>query len=134
MTRFALLPLAAFLAGCVQSQPARHAGPDRAAVVQAIASAAKQVNRCYRSPKVPTSGKRIITRLRVRVAPDGTVSGVPVVLSQSSVTPENQAWAPRMAEAASLAVIRCSPLHLPAELHQGGWDEFELIFSPRLLA
>jgi hypothetical protein len=39
-----------------------------------------------------------------------------------------------MAEAASMAVIRCAPLHLPAELYRTGWGEMDLTFSPQALA
>lgn len=114
-------------------------GPPQAVVAgaaagQSIASAAAQVRRCYRDPAVPSAARRIVTRLRVRYAADGTLIGLPLVASQQGVNAANQAYAERMAEAASLAVIRCSPLRLPAELHRGGWDEFDLIFSHAMLA
>ncbi|WP_380872887.1 hypothetical protein [Sphingomonas sp. DBB INV C78] len=105
-------------------------GPDRAAVARATQIAAHQVKRCYRHPKVIRSARAITTTLRVRYAADGTLIGLPEVARQSGVTPENAAQAGRMAEAASLAVLRCQPINLPAELHQNGWDEFELTFSP----
>jgi hypothetical protein len=95
-----------------------------------MASAADQVRRCYRSPR---GGPRSIgTRLRVRLNQDGSLAGLPVLLSQSGVTPTNRMFAARMAEAASLAVIRCAPLRLPAQYYVQGWQEFELIFSPRV--
>jgi hypothetical protein len=105
-----------------------------AAAGQAVAAAAVQVRRCYRDPAVPSAAKRIVTHLRVRYGPDGALIGLPSTVSQQGVTAANQAYAERMAEAASLAVIRCSPLRLPPELHRGGWDEFDLIFSHTLLA
>jgi hypothetical protein len=118
------------LAGCAR--------PERPAVVIAIrgavSAAAAQVRRCYRDPVVPSVGKRIVTHLRVRYSPDGTLLGLPRVLRQEGVTPENAAYAERMAEAASLAVMRCSPLALSRRLHRGGWDDFELIFSHAALA
>jgi hypothetical protein len=120
------------LAGC--ARPVAEAGPNQAAVSGAISSAAAQVKRCYRSPRVPSSARRIVTRLRVRYAADGTLVGLPRIVSQSSVTPETQPWAGRMADAASLAVIRCAPVRLPAELYVGGSYEMDLIFSPAVLA
>lgn len=93
-------------------------------------AAAGQVKRCYRSPRVPTAGRRIVTHLRVRYSADGMLEETPQVLSQEGVTAENQAYAQPMAEAASMAVVRCTPLRLPAELHRGGWDNFDLTFSP----
>jgi len=68
----------------------------------------------------------------VRYAPDGSVIGVPMVLSQSGVTPDNAMFADAMATAAIESVVRCSPLHLPPELYAFGWSSFELTFSPAL--
>jgi hypothetical protein len=119
-------------AGCAAlPQPA---GPDPLQVSAAIGAAAEQVKRCYRAPRVASAGKQIATRLRVRFAPDGSLAGLPSVVGQTGVTAVNRAYASRMAEAASLAVIRCAPLHLPPELYESGWDELDLTFSPRRLA
>jgi hypothetical protein len=107
---------------------------DIARVRAAIDSAAAQVKRCYRHPGVPSAGRTISTRLRVRLAPDGALTDVPQVVTQSGVTPDNQAFAGRMAQAASQAVMRCAPLRLPAELYAGGWNEMDLTFSPAVLA
>lgn len=97
-----------------------------------IADAAAQVKRCYRSPRVTSDGRRITTRLSVRYAPDGSVLGLPTIVSQSGVTPENRMYADDMAEAAIASVVRCSPLRLPAELYALGWQAFELTFSPAM--
>jgi hypothetical protein len=96
-------------------------------------AAADQVRRCYRQPRVPAAGKRIVTRLRVRFAVDGRLVDTPLLVSQQGVTPENSPYAESMAEAATMAVIRCAPLRLPPELHHGGWDSFDLTFSPRAI-
>lgn len=104
------------------------------AAARTIQSAAVQVKRCYRTPRVAHAAKQIVTRLRVRYAADGTLSGLPTILSQSGVTPANEAYSGLMGEAAVLAVIRCSPLKLPPELYARGWDEFELTFSPVVAA
>jgi hypothetical protein len=82
---------------------------------------------------VPSAGRRIVTRLRVSFSPDGMLAATPELVSQQGVTPENRFYAGPMAQAASMAVIRCSPLRLPAELHRGGWDSFDLTFSPKVL-
>ena len=105
-----------------------------AAAGEAMVSAAAQVRRCYREPQVPSAAKRIVTHVRVRYGPDGVLIGEPWIVAQQGVNPANQAYAGRMAAAASLAVIRCSPLRLPAELYRGGWDEFDLTFAHALLA
>jgi hypothetical protein len=106
------------------------AGPDPRLVVRATASAADQVKRCYRSPRLGRDARQIATRMRVRFAPTGELVGMPVLLSQAGVTPSNRPFAAAMAAAAASAIVDCSPLRLPPELHGGGWDEFDLTFSP----
>ena len=108
-----------------------HPDPEMARV---IAIAADQVRRCYRAPPGQRGGRGIVTILRVSYAPDGTLAELPVVLAQRGATADNIAAARNLAEAASLAVIRCVPLHLPAERYRGGWDSFDLTFSPKAVA
>jgi hypothetical protein len=125
----AAVALAGAAAACTAaSSRGAFAGPH--VPTEIMASAADQVRRCYRNPR---GGPRSIgTRLRVRLNQDGSLAGLPVLLSQTGVTSANRMFAARMAEAASLAVIRCAPLRLPAEFYAQGWQEFELIFSPRV--
>jgi hypothetical protein len=106
---------------------------DRERVLAAIESAASQIKRCYRHPRIPSSGRRIATRLRLHFSPDGSLTGIPTVVDQSGVTEDNRAFAGRMAEAASQAVMRCLPVKLPPDLYAGGWDEMDLTFSPAML-
>ena len=115
---------------------ARAQGPrvDLAKVRAAIDSAAAQVKKCYRHPGVPSAGRSISTRVRLRLSPDGGLLDVPMIVTQTGVTPDNRLFAGRMAEAASQAVMRCAPLRLPSELHAGGWEEMDLTFSPSVLA
>jgi len=138
----AALPIA-LLAGCVTPaatpvgvRPEHRAvpRPDPRVVARLTDSAASQVKRCYRSPKIAKSARQITTRLRVYYAPDGQLASLPVLVAQAGVTDANRAHAAAMAEAAMLAVVRCSPLDLPRELYQAGWDEFELTFAPRTFA
>jgi hypothetical protein len=128
MRPFTLLPAALLASGCV---PATQAPIVATAVPEtALAEAARLVQRCYRSPRIASNGRQIVTRLRVRLADDGQVAGLPVVVLQDGVTPANQPFAGRMAEAAIAAVIRCAPLRLPASYYQNGFTEFDLTFSP----
>lgn len=115
------------------SSPAA-ARPDPKMVERITATAAVQVKRCYRAPKLAKSARQISTRLRVYYAPDGQLATLPVLVAQAGVNESNRAHAAAMAEAAMLAVVRCSPLSLPPELYQAGWDEFELTFSPKTFA
>jgi hypothetical protein len=117
------------LAGCVTLD--NEARVDSVIVDDLLEQAATQVKRCYRAPRVPTRAKQIITRLELKLNEDGTLAALPAVVAQDGVTPDNSSYAPRMAEAASLAVIRCAPLKLPPE-HAGLWSNIELKFSPRM--
>lgn len=133
----ALLPLA--LASCMAprvSVESRRApvGPDPQQVARAVARAADQVKSCYRSPKLNHTARQIVTVLHVSYTPEGNLATSPAVRSQAGITEENRIYSGRMARAAIEAVERCVPLRLPPELYKGGWDEFDLTFSPRGLA
>jgi hypothetical protein len=97
------------------------------------ADAARQVRRCYRTPAIASAGRQIATTLRVRYAPDGSLIGLPVIVDQSGVTALNRPYAARMAEAASLAVIRCAPIRVPRTFVRDPWNEFDLSFSPQAM-
>ena len=117
------------LAACVHApEPEVRVDPVIANAV--LASAAAQVRRCYRSPSTSSAARRIITRLAVRFNADGSLAELPLVIGQTGVDADNGAEAPRMAEAASLAVIRCAPLRLPPEQYALIWHSIELTFSP----
>jgi hypothetical protein len=131
-----LIILVCPLAACAPTPP-RHVlphAPDSPVMVQAMNEAARQVRRCYRSPRVATLGRRISTQLRVRIAPDGAIAGLPTVVAQSGVDGTNQAYADRMAQAAIESVLRCAPLVLPAEAYRGMTITMDLTFSPTLEA
>ena len=127
----ALLACLGFAAGCA-SLPGPAA--TRAQFDSALATAASQVRRCYRSPRVSFRGRQIVTRLRVRFLPDGQLGGLPTVIWQDGITPDNALYAPRMAEAAIAAVLRCTPITLPQALYRDGPLEFDLTFSPHAAA
>ena len=130
-SRVAPLLLVAALAGGCAALP----GPPRQVQVeQALRSAAQQVRRCYRSPRVPSAGRQIVTRLRVRLTPEGELAGLPILVRQSGVTPSNRNYAEPMAEAAIAAVMRCAPLRLPPDLYARVWSVFHLTFSPLAVA
>ena len=136
-TALALLLIAAF-GGCNDVRTAGlyrrlPAPPNAAAVEAAVSSAAEQIRHCYRSPPVSSRARQIVTRLHLRVTPQGELADLPQIVFQTGVTPETEAYAPTMAQAAIAAVMRCAPLRLPQEVYQGGWDEFDVTFSPRAL-
>lgn len=120
------LLLAALLGGCGPLPAPR---PSHSEVDAALRSAALQVRRCYRLPRVSSGGRYIVTRVRVRLTPEGELAGLPSVLMQQGVTPANQPYAEPMAQAAVEAVMRCAPLRLPPRLYLHGWRDFDLTFS-----
>ena len=123
-----------FALACSGCAPLPYALLHPAGTSEALATAAEQVQRCYRPPKGGHVVRSIITRLRVRYNADGSLVGLPVLLWQKGVTADNRAFAGRMAEAASLAVMNCAPIRLPPEYYRSGWDYFDLTFSPTAVA
>jgi hypothetical protein len=123
-----LLAPAILISACAGPPPPAPA----AAHDQVSAAVAAQIRRCYRMPRIPSAGRRIVTRLLVRYGPDGTLVGLPLLVRQEGVTAENQRYSGRMAEAATQAVIGCSPVSLPEEPARD--SEFYLTFSPQLSA
>ena len=93
-------------------------------------STAKQIQPCYRSPKITGAARTISTRLRVRYGPDGALIGPPELVSQVGITDTNRLYAERMAEAARMAVIRCAPVRIPAAFAAYPVNEIDLTFSP----
>lgn len=125
-----LLPATLLLLGACVSTP-RQSGPDPALVRRLAQEAADQVKRCYRRPKVSSDARQIVTRLKVKFTQEGQLAQVPEIVSQRSVAPGAERFAPAMAQAATLAIIRCTPIKLPPEAYAGGWEELEFTFSPR---
>lgn len=126
ITPMALLALP--LSAC--AQPSHPVRPPSPAALAASSAVAEQVRRCYRAPRVPSSGRNIVTRLFARYTADGMLVGLPLLVSQQGLTSESRPYASRMAEAAKLAVMRCSRVRLPEELGKRRGSDFLLTFSP----
>lgn len=105
-------------------------GPQMAGLAAAIAA---QVKPCYNVPSGGADAARIVTILRLRFARDGSVSGTPTVVDHEGVTSSNQSYVRQMDDAARRAVLRCAPLKLPADLYEGGWEDTEFVFNPRVM-
>ena len=129
--RFAVSLVLAAGACAPLAAPGPTAAPaPRVRVQEVLDVAAAQVRRCYRSPRVASAGRQIVTRLRVRFTGDGQLAQLPVVVAQEGLTEGNRAYANRMAEAAIEAVLRCAPLRLPPGLEARRSIAFDLTFSP----
>jgi outer membrane biosynthesis protein TonB len=103
---------------------------DLAGLVQAIR---QQVKPCYVIPTGGEGSDSIQTVLRLQFRKDGSTATPPSVVEQSGITVANRGYAKQMADAAKRAVLRCSPLDLPADLYEGGWEDIEFVFNPRAM-
>lgn len=102
--------------------------------MRGLASAiAAQVKPCYVIPTGGADAASIVSIMRLRFNPDGSVDGKPSVTDHQGVTGTNQSYVRQMDDAAIRAVLRCSPLKLPPELYEGGWEDIEFTFSPRAM-
>lgn len=125
-----------FLKGIADTQSASKSTAPRAAAIGAremaglAAAIAAQVKPCYSPPAGGSEATTIQTVLRLRFRPDGAVATPPAIVDQSGVSGANRAYAAQMGDAAKRAVLRCSPLKLPAELYEGGWEDIEFVFRP----
>jgi hypothetical protein len=124
-----VLALSTLVSAC--AGPADRVQAHSAAAAQAMSAAvAEQIRRCYRAPRVPSLGRNIVTRLFARYTAEGSLVGLPLLVSQQGLTTENRLYASRMAEAAKVAILRCSPVRLPQEAGQRRGSDFLLTFSP----
>jgi len=116
--------------------PGRAKAPRASAVsavaMQGIAAAIKrQVQPCYELGSLAgTPAMSIVTVMRLRFARDGTVQGTPTVVEQTGVDGSNRAYQRQISEVGRRAVMRCSPLRLPTDLYEGGWEDIEFTFRP----
>lgn len=127
-----------FLKGITSSKAGGKSQTPRAALsgiqMRGLASAiAAQVKPCYVIPTGGADAATIVSVLRLRFNPDGSVSGTPNVTAHEGVTDTNRSYVRQMDDAAVRAVLRCSPLRLPPELYEGGWEDIEFGFYPQAM-
>lgn len=101
-----------------------------ATLAQAIQS---QVAPCWNPPIGGADVKKMTVLIRADFGKDGRVLGVPSVVSQTGVTAGNSDYARAFAETAKRAVLRCSPLKLPANMYDL-WKSVEINFDPESMA
>jgi hypothetical protein len=102
--------------------PAATFGPAEAASLkQAIA---RQLKPHWAAPQ-GVDAEKLITYVRFRLNPDGSLNGDPVVVSQSGITPSNEAQKGRHAEQAIRAIRLAAPFDLPAQFY----DQWKVVTS-----
>ncbi|MGE0774927.1 MAG: cell envelope integrity protein TolA [Sphingomonadaceae bacterium] len=127
-----------FLKGITSESTGGKSQKPRAAIsglqMRGLAAAiASQVKPCYVIPTGGTDATRIVSVMRLRFNPDGSIDGTPSVTDHEGVTATNQGYVRQMDDAAIRAVLRCSPLRLPPELYEGGWEDIEFAFYPQAM-
>lgn len=88
-----------------------------------------QIAPCWNPPVGGADVADMTVLLAIRLNRDGSVAGMPQLISQSGATDGNSAYARAFVDAARRAVLRCAPLQLPADLYRH-WAAFELNFDP----
>ena len=106
--------------------------PDARAMATLEAAIRAQIAPCWNPPVGGQDVKDMTAVLRIRLNRDGSLAAPPEFVSQTGATDANAAYARAFVETARRAVLRCSPLELPADLY-AQWREFELNFDPRML-
>jgi outer membrane biosynthesis protein TonB len=94
------------------------------------ASIRAQIYPCWNPPLGGEGTAGMTVLLRVNFAKTGAVTGVPQLIGQTGGG--DAATARVFAESARRAVLRCSPLTLPAESYEA-WKQVEINFDPRLM-
>jgi hypothetical protein len=99
----------------------------KASLFQAVA---RQLRPHWQPPSGPDVDK-IVTKVRFRLNPDGTLASAPSVVGQRGVTATNSAQAGRHGEQAIRAVQLAAPLDLPEEYYVA-WKLITVDFDWRL--
>lgn len=115
--------------GTAKTPPAAAIGPE---VKSSLASAvARQVKAHWVGPQGVDIDK-LVTVLAWDLNPDGSLAGRPRVVSQTGITPANEAQAKRHAELAIRAVQLAAPFDLPSEYYSN-WKRISAFrFDKRL--
>ncbi|HEY0269760.1 MAG TPA: cell envelope integrity protein TolA [Sphingomonas sp.] len=124
-----------FLKGLSADKSEGKSSAPRASAVSALAlngigaMIKQQVRPNYNPPSGGTDSASIVTTLNITMARDGSVSSVEVV-GHRGVNGSNSGYVKQADDAAIRAVRRSSPLKLPPDLYDGGWENITLNFSP----
>ncbi len=97
-----------------------------ATLIQAIRA---QVAPCWNPPIGGADVRKMTVVIRADFGRDGRVLGQPSVVSQTGRTAGNGDYARAFAETAQRALLRCSPLKLPADKYDL-WKSVEINFDP----
>ncbi len=91
-----------------------------------------QIFLCWNPPIGGADVRSMTVMMRGRYAKDGSIIGLPTIVEQTGVTTGNADYARAFADTAKRAMLRCSPLKLPANLYND-WKEVDVNFDPKSL-
>lgn len=114
--------------GASQNAPAAAIGP---AVQSSLAGAISRQLRPHWAAPQGADAEKLVTLVRFRLGKDGSLIGTPEVVSQSGVTPANEAQKRLHAEQAIRAVRLSAPFDLPSEYYSA-WQVVTSRFDRRL--
>jgi outer membrane biosynthesis protein TonB len=117
------------LAQSIETAQSRAATIDPRAAATLAQAIRAQVAPCWNPPIGGADVSNMTVVIAAQYAPDGRVIGTPRVIDQTGVTARNGDYARAFAETARRAVLRCSPLKLPADLYPQ-WKSVEINFDP----
>lgn len=94
----------------------------------------KRVKQCYRPPVGGADALSIVSRINLKLKPNGSFAVAPTILGNTGVTPDNERYVQQMNEAATRALQACAPYSdLPPEFYEGGWENINFNFRPNLM-
>jgi hypothetical protein len=87
-----------------------------------------QMSACWRIDAGAQSAKDMVVKIRVRLNPDGSVIGQPMIQNGSRMA--NDSFYRSAAENARRAILECQPFQLPRQDYEL-WQDLVLKFDPR---
>ncbi|GGI79061.1 hypothetical protein GCM10007973_14620 [Polymorphobacter multimanifer] len=117
------------LAKTIQAAQPKNAAIDPRAAATLAQAIRAQVAPCWNPPIGGADVRKMTVLIGAEFQPDGSVAGNPRVISQTGTSGQNGDYARAFAETARRAVLRCSPLKLPADLYPL-WKSVEINFDP----
>lgn len=94
----------------------------------------RRVAKCYQPPMGGADILTIVSRINMRLKPNGSFAVAPTIIGNSGVTPANERYVRQMNEAATRALQACAPYSdLPPEFYEGGWENINFNFRPSLM-
>ncbi len=110
----------------------RGIGDRNAMTMDLIDTLRNQISQCWSLPAGAPNPERLIVRMNVYLAPDGSIARPPQLSADSAAAAARDPYMRTAADAARRAIHVCAPYKLPADRYSV-WKEIQVTFDPRLL-